>query len=239
MRYIRLPLENAYNVRDLGGYPCPGGVTRWNTFLRADGLSALSAADIDFLLRYGVRGVIDLRSAQELVSAPEPEKLLAAVEYFHIPLLSGDVTDATKVQIAPSESFLGTFYREIIKNGKAAIKNVIETIAAVDTGAVLFHCAAGKDRTGITAALLLGIAGVDISDIVANYEVTYTYIRKNPTIIAEAAIYPVEFLFSHAEFIEGALTDIVDTYGSIWNYLLDCGVAEQALHRIRERFIEN
>ncbi len=171
--YIRLPLKNAYNVRDLGGYPCDGGVTGWRAFIRADGLERLDETDILFLREYGVKTVIDLRSDDELKTAPDPEGLRAFTDYFNIPLIPGAAADITKHVPNTPSGFLSEFYLLIFKNGHGALHTVMEAIAGAREGGILFHCAAGKDRTGIIAALLLGLAGVAQADILSNYEITY------------------------------------------------------------------
>ncbi|MDR0445822.1 MAG: tyrosine-protein phosphatase [Oscillospiraceae bacterium] len=238
--YVRLPLKNAYNARDLGGYPCRGGgVTRQRAFVRADGLAALDTADINFLIDYGVKTVIDLRSADEIAVEPEPEALVAGTEYINIPLIAGDAADATKISgVTDAAGFLPAFYKSVVQNGHAAVARVLKTAASATSGAVLFHCTAGKDRTGIIAALLLGIAGVAEADILANYEVTYTYIRQNPVIrrYAEASPDSREQLYSRREYLEGVLNYIHER-GGFEAYFAQIGILQEDVLALRRRII--
>jgi protein-tyrosine phosphatase len=236
--FVRLPLKNANNLRDLGGYACDGGVTRWKTFIRGDSLSALDAGDVRFLLDYGVKTILDLRAANEIAAAPEPPPLIERTSYHHIPLVSGDVGDATKLADAPP-NFISDFYLSVVKQEQSALKAVLNAAASA-RGALLFHCSAGKDRTGIIAAMLLGIAGVSAPDIIANYEVTYTYIRNNPDMIryAKAAPQALDLLYSRREYLEGMLDYITAEYGGIPEYLSAIGLPPDSIQGIRKKFIK-
>ena len=231
--YIRLPLKNAYNVRDLGGYPCNGGVTRWKQFVRADDLGRLDECDMQLLINYGIRTVIDLRSANELAASPSPFASSDVVKYINIPLIPGEAADVTKLTEAPPADFLPNFYLLILKNGGNAIKKVMETIANAAAGGTLFHCAAGKDRTGIVAALILELAGVCRADIISNYEVTHTYIMKNPNFITQMneRKIPIEYIYSNREYLQPTL-DYIAELGGIQSYLESIGVSAETMNRV-------
>lgn len=97
---------------------------------------------------------------------------------------------------------------------------------------VLFHCSAGKDRTGIISALLLGICNVDIKDIVANYEVsnTYnTYPEKNTDILQKSLL----------EFVKTFINNLLDKYSSFEKYILSCEVKKEEIGEIKKKFLEN
>ncbi|MCL1999585.1 MAG: tyrosine-protein phosphatase [Turicibacter sp.] len=231
--YIRLPLKNAYNVRDLGGYACDGGVTRWGQFVRADDLGRLDERDMQFLVNYGIRTVIDLRSADELATSPSPFVSSNVVKYINIPLISGKAADVTKLTKMPPADFLPNFYLLILRNEGNAIKKVMETIAKVSAGGILFHCTAGKDRTGIIAALLLRLAGVCCADIIANYEVTHTYIMENPDFVMQMTErkIPIEYIYSNRGYLQPVL-DYVAALGGIRAYLESIGVSAETVNRI-------
>ena len=238
--YIRLPLKNAYNVRDLGGYPCNGGVTRWKQFVRADDLGQLHEGDMQFLINYGIKTVIDLRWADELLTSPSPFTSSDIVNYKNIPLITGEAADVTKLTETPPADFLPNFYLLILKNGGNAIKKVMETIANAPAGGTLFHCAAGKDRTGIIAAILLKLAGVSNADIIANYEVTHTYIMKNPSFITQMdeRKIPIEYIYSNREYLQPTL-DYINKLGGIKSYLESIGVSQETMNRIISLTIEH
>jgi protein-tyrosine phosphatase len=232
--YIRLPLKKAYNVRDLGGYACRDGVTAFRRFVRADGLENLDEGDIAFLKEYGVKTVIDLRSADELALWPDPPALTAFADCINIPLIMGNALDDSRFADVPPGRFLAEYYLDILKNSQQAVRAVIETIASAREGGVLFHCVVGKDRTGTIAALLLGLVGVSTADILSNYEVTYTFIRQNSALMAQNAQSPIEHMYSPRDNLEAGLEHI-NTFGGISDYLEEIGVKPETLERVRNR----
>jgi protein-tyrosine phosphatase len=237
--FVRLPLKNAGNVRDLGGYACDGGVTRWRTFIRADSIASLDDEDVRFLLDYGVKTIVDLRAANEVFAAPDPPRLVEQLSYYHIPLMSGNQGDVGEMVNNPPVP-LPSLYLSTLQQEQPAIRAVLETAASAP-GALLFHCAAGKDRTGIIAALLLGIVGVAVPDILANYEVSYTHIRNNPDMIRYANIFPPAFLpmlYSRRDYLEPMLDYVAREHGGIREYLSWIGLSPATVQRIREKFIQ-
>lgn len=237
--YIRLPLENAFNVRDLGGYACSGGVTGWGRLLRSDSLTQITRKEVDFLLAYGVRTIIDLRGEQECVCQPEPPALLEAVQYRTINLGGEAVQDVTRYMTETPAQFLPDFYVSLLFDRGHCVRKVLEAVADAPKGAVLFHCAAGKDRTGVIAALLLGIAGVCKADILSNYQVTYTYLQENVQLQAYAGEYPQELMHSRKEYLEYAMDAIAEKHTSIHAYVESIGVSPGTVTCIRNRFIES
>jgi len=234
--YVRLPIRNAYNIRDLGGYSTENGsATKWRTFLRADDLAKLDAADMQVLLDYGVSTIIDLRSGEECAAAPNPFDGHSDVKYHNIPLMDNVITGMSEEVLNSAEGFIANFYIGVVDSASGAIGAVFNAMADAADGAVLFHCAAGKDRTGIIAALLLGLAGVQDADIIANYEVTYTYIRQNPSFSEHG--YHSDLLLSQREYIENTLHHIEREYIGISEYLQSkAGVTAAGVHAICDRF---
>lgn len=237
--YTRLPIKNANNVRELGGYPAKGGVpTKYGSFLRADDLTKLDKNDIQFLLDYGVVAVIDLRSDAEIVMYPDPFANTEKVNYVHIPFIEQDVIDPSfyrTLMLNPS-TFLTEMYIDIVKNASLGIRKVFEFIASQE-GGILFHCTAGKDRTGIVAMLLLGLVGVSKEDIISNYMVTEIYIKDS--LISKEGIkdFPKELGMSKPEYIEPVIDYIVENYGGFEKYLLQIGIEERILEVVKEKLI--
>lgn len=235
---VRLPLKNAFNVRELGGYPnCNGQVTSYHYLLRADDLFNLDQNDIDLLLSYGVTSVVDLRSASELSSYPDPFSKINQVNYINIPLLENvDAPHLTNVVNENPAQFLTQSYLEMIKDSTEAIRNVFEFIA-MQEGCVLFHCAAGKDRTGIIAMLLLGLAEVSKSDIIANYMLTEVYIKENSMVQQSADKFPAELMQSKPAYIEPVIDYILSAFENIENYLTHIGLTKDLLLTIKSKMI--
>ncbi|MBU9727072.1 tyrosine-protein phosphatase [Diplocloster modestus] len=176
----RLRLQHAFNVRDLGGYETSGGsYTRWNVLYRADGLSGLDDKEWNILKEAGIRTVIDLRSKSE--AQEQPEQVPEPIQYYHCPLQEEQISmgDIEASALAAFTQSLDEGYRMMVKNNGSLIAAALRTlIGGLSQGAVVFHCTAGKDRTGTLAALLLACLGVSEEDITADYQISYTLNRR-------------------------------------------------------------
>ncbi|MFV0558278.1 MAG: tyrosine-protein phosphatase [Enterococcus sp.] len=235
MAYVRLPLENTYNTRELGGYRAANGQTKWHTFLRSDDLKDLNQADLEKLQQYGVNQIIDLRSEAELERSPHP--VASPFEYIHIPLAPGDVKDVTKIDYATFT--LGSFYQQLIVDAQGAIKQVFDRL--VQQEGVLFHCAAGKDRTGVIAALILGSVGVSKGDIIANYQTTATYLAQSPLFTQQGQRIPEHLAHlsrSDAQTMAELLDFIDEKYQDIPTYLEKIGVSKVQQQQLQALFVE-
>ena len=238
--WVRLPLDGAVNVRELGGYPTSsGGCTKFHRFLRADGLSRLTKRDRRFLYDYGVRTVIDLRDASEATNTPDLP-IGKDVEYVNIPLLAFNAAEVKRLEqdFDPESFSMQAIYRRVIENFEG-IRTCMRYIADAQEGCVLFHCAVGKDRTGILAMLLLMLAGVDKWDIVANYVQTWANLMRDEVFRedwkdASRSVFR-EGMTSPAELIEYAY-DLVETaHGGVDDYLLECGVPDEDVATVYRR----
>ena len=207
LNYTRLPMENAYNVRELGGYATKkGSVTIHHQFLRSENLTDITEEDKMFLIEYGLSGIIDLRSREEALIYPNPFRGNNAVKYINCPLITDGILDLRAVKI----------FHFILDN--------------ID-GCLLFHCQAGKDRTGVLAMILMGLAGVSKEDIVANYEVTHTYLKENVKLRLEDGLEELEF--SKPQWIEKAYDHIIEHYGSFKVYLMAVGLTKKEIKKIK------
>ncbi|GGP21925.1 tyrosine-protein phosphatase [Silvimonas iriomotensis] len=160
-----IPLQGARNVRDLGGLHSRTGRTlRTHRFVRADSLEALHAIDVIQLLDYGVRMDIDLRGQRERRQWGDALSRVAEIQYAPISLLDGLDQHLDNVPAS-----LGTLYVDVLRYCRHGFLAIFRQILSQPEGCVLFHCSAGKDRTGMVAALLLNLAGVPDEDIIADY----------------------------------------------------------------------
>lgn len=237
MENIRhLPLRHAYNVRDLGGYwTTDGKITSWRKFLRADAMDKLDQSDIEYLKGYGLKTVIDLRSEDEAQREPDVFEADEDIDYINIPLMVGKVGDIT----LDADSFhieLKDFYLALLKE-KEIIKRIMEKIAGASQGCVLFHCTAGKDRTGIVAMILLALAHVRKTDIIADYEISYTLLKENPHLKFDPKRIDISVIFSKPETILACLETIESNYGSVKEYICECGVSKTDIERIIARLV--
>ncbi|WP_105383087.1 tyrosine-protein phosphatase [Neorhizobium alkalisoli] len=235
-----IALEGAHNVRDLGGYrTADGGLTRWRSILRGDALHRLSDADIDTLLDKGLTTVIDLRNAHEIAVEANPFVGRAEVRYHNTPLFSA-LAPVEMMANAEVSFDMGDRYCQAIDDCQPAIAEVLKTIADAPEGLVLFHCSAGKDRTGVISALLLANAGVDETTIIEDYALTATISGPLIARLRERALGRgtspglVEIvLASEPRSMRQALDHIRDTYGSVGDYLIRLGLDEARIKRLR------
>lgn len=229
MNKKRLNLEGVYNVRELGGYPIGANdMTKWGVFLRCADLADITENDMALLLNYGIRTIINLKATDETSNPIKTDKRFT---YIHIPLFD----DFEKMSGIAKEDYNNSVYLTIIKAYKPYIKEVFNTIAEhIDNGGIIFHCLAGKDRTGIIVMLILLLAEVSDLDILADYIVSALYIRPYVTTrlnksIEEIRIYPEE--------IELIMEEINNNYNGVENYLRNIGVSSETMDKIKSSFI--
>ncbi len=226
-RYIT---ENIINCRDLGGYPCRGGVTAYGRILRAGVARTPSEADLEVLRRFGIKTVIDLRGNEEAEDMPSYFKNSSGFDYLHVSLLEANPAFAQNNMTMPE------VYELCLNDYKENFAKALRFISTLDAP-FMFHCFCGKDRTGILAALILSAAGVDKADIIADYEVSYTYIkdfiekeiRENTGLIWEGNY---DRFYSKSEHMEHILNYIDRTFGGAIGYFRHIGLTNDEIIRI-------
>lgn len=166
-RHLRVP--GAYNMRDLGGYATADGrQTRWRTLLRSDGLHRLPSASQQAVFDYGIRTVIDLRTTKETIDYPNVFAGSTRLSYQRHNML-GDEELPSSPDDPDKVIRIANFYSHVLDLRKAEIGMILARLATPGVLPALFHCHGGEDRTGIIAALLLGIAGVPEAAIAEDY----------------------------------------------------------------------
>lgn len=241
--YERLiALTGARNVRDLGGYPAGnGGLTRWRSVLRGDALHALSEADIEALIAHGVTTVIDLRNPQELAREANPFMNDARVHYENVSLFSA-LTPVEMIAAEATDFDMGDRYCHALDNCQSAIAKVLTTIAHAPDGIVLFHCTAGKDRTGIIAALMLAHAGVDEATIIEDYALTGSIfaplladLRARAIARGVSSVLADLILASAPRSMARTLGYLAGHYGGVGSYLAQIGLGEAEIAGLEQR----
>jgi protein-tyrosine phosphatase len=231
-----IPLAGTYNIRDLGGYETrTGRQTRWHRLLRADSLHNLRSEARDELLELGVKTVIDLRNADELEQSPNPFANHDGVKYLNVPLFAGlsraDTQPTSLIQI----------YQTALEHSQDEFRTVLRLVAESD-GVTLFHCTAGKDRTGLIAALLLGVLEVSNEQIVQDYALTSSYIQPLLETLREDAIakghdlaWYNQLLTSEPSTMQVTLKHLETHYGGVQGYLEMLGL-ELEIEKLRRNF---
>lgn len=227
----RLSWPDCQNTRDLGGIPLNGGFTRSRVFVRSDHLGLLNASGRQALEAYGVTTVLDLRSDGEIARSPSPFAGGAGPTYVRRVLID----DQNMNNIGDARDMLER-YLFILENRPAAFADVFTTVAHTP-GPVLFHCFAGKDRTGLVAAMLLALAGVSPDDIAADYGETDIHLARQYEIWINEAEPARREAFRNElrcppERILGVLDHIDRKWGGVASYLEAAGVSPVAIDRV-------
>ena len=239
-----IPVPGTHNIRDLGGYPTPSGHTRWRQVLRADGLHRMKDEGVAQLHDLGVRIVIDLRRDHELEAQPNPTRAHAGIDYVHVSLFDRlELLEAEAPKEGEVNVLLGLYILALAERG-AEIRQILTTIANAE-GLVLFHCTAGKDRTGVIAALLLALVGVAREDIIADYALTKTQIAPlRDAILAHAASRGEDMVRFQAllecepETMAAFLDHLAERHGGVVAYLAAIGVNDATVTRLRARLVD-
>lgn len=236
-----LPLRGTTNTRDLGGLPLAGGgTTARGRVWRSDAPLALPPEDLEALTRLGLTTVIDLREAGELEQ--EPNALLGHpfVVVHHLA-----VWRLIKERGAPpADPFdLTAFYVGALDHAGEALAEAVRLIADAP-GAVVFHCTAGKDRTGVLAALVLEAVGVPRAAVIEDFALTHDRIGTvRDRLLADAirrGVDPHQFqrlLAATRDLIEPALEHLDRRHGGAVAYLQAAGVDEVTLARLRAKLV--
>ncbi len=233
--YTRLPLTGARNCRELGGYPSAhASQMRWKRVVRSGDITLLTAEDKAFLKAYGLKRVIDLRSPVECAEKPNPFLQDEEVSYINVNLIG--VANATTVGL-PSEvrdtRDLTGIYKGVLDR-HAEIREVLLTVLG-EPGCVLFHCAAGKDRTGVIAMLLMALAGAERKDLITNYQISFTNLEFHKE--QQYGQYPKHMLESLPEYIDTSIDYLLEKHGSFENYFHNIGLTEEEIDRLRASLI--
>jgi protein-tyrosine phosphatase len=235
-----LNVEGTFNLRDIGGYATEnGGVVRWGVVLRGDSPHRISRSGIDRLVQYGLRTVTDLRQSEERLAAPNPLEHLQGVRYLTVSLSPTGLTNGALAS-------LPDLYRAILDHAQPQLYQIFDALSAEDALPALIHCHAGKDRTGVVVALLLGIAGVPTETIAEDYALTGRYLHAEfyeglrRQVVAAGrnweAMQP--FLLSNEELMAGTLQYLHDHYGGGQRYLERIGISPARIEALRQALTE-
>lgn len=238
-------LDAVHNFRDLGGYPARDGlVTKWRTIYRADGLYRLTDDDVETIRTLGLRTVVDLRTQHELDQRGTFPHQRIEVRFTHHPVI--DTTWSIEEHLdKEAHEFLVWAYRDMLRQGAPRFAAAIEHLAAPGALPAVFHCAAGKDRTGVLAALMLSALGVSRSVVLADYALTAGAMermrawatREYPELAEQMADTPSAFMAALPEAMAEVLTELDVEYGSVEAYVRAIGVREGAIDALAAAFL--
>ena len=166
------------NCREMGGMPLPGGKTfRKGIFIRCGSPEHLTPEQVKEVKDYGVKTVIDLRAPEEMKESGNPYADDRDVSFYNIPLFNGNPNDTKDAAMDFIRTHtLGDYYVIIAEEMADRLVRIMRILLNCE-GLAMFHCAHGKDRTGVVAALLYLICGASREDIILNYKVSYDYLK--------------------------------------------------------------
>jgi len=236
--------EFVFNVRDLGGLPTVDGrTTRSGVLYRADGVQRLAGADLEKARLLGLRTVIDLRTHGEIDRGGRFPVEEHPVDWHHLPILQRMWSDDDLAATTGAVDFLCDRYVDMVADGAPSIARVVEL--AGDGAPLLFHCAAGKDRTGVVAAVLLGLLGVSHEEIAVDYHATAGAMAAfvdwltvaHPEAIDSMTSQPPEYLEAPMEAMVAFLEHVDQRYGSMEGMAEHLGVEPVTVERLRSALL--
>lgn len=238
--------EAAFNFRDLGGYGCKDGRRlRWRRLFRSDALQWMTQGDAHKAREVlGVRSVVDLRDTEEVQRNGRAPFLQHPVRYFHVPILDGERRASQQAQERPDFD-MARLYLRMLRKGAQDFVKAMRTIAERSHEPVVFHCAAGKDRTGLLAAILLGAMGVSDDDIVGDYALTAGHMdpiiermRSTPGYAEIVGDRPADNFSSRPEAMARTLDGVRADWGSMRGYVIANGICTDELATLEHAVLE-
>lgn len=250
----QIPLEGSSNCRDLGGYIGADHKTvRWRRLLRSGHWSDLSPADLSYISDIDIALLCDFRSEEEqrrqppklpkqlninVMSLPiKPGSSKSFLDQFNERLSKGTEQDAHQIMCEVN--------RELVLKHSAQYQRMFELILQQKEGAMVINCTAGKDRTGLGAALILLALGVSEKTVVQDYLKTQIFTKNHNRKWAEryikdhgiSEILIKSMLTVRPEYIESAFTAIREQHDTVENYIMYLGVDQNASQELRARFL--
>jgi protein-tyrosine phosphatase len=238
------PLQGATNFRDLGGYPGQGGrPVRWRRLFRSDQLAGLTEADKSLLARLGLAKAFDFRGEAERAAVtyelPGVTQHSLAIEPTVVQRLQDLLSSGQALTPERTAELMTELYRALVNDQAHRFAEFFEQLLQAE-GPVVFHCTAGKDRTGFAAALILLALGVPRDLVLEDYLITNRVFQHPPA--AQGGL-PAEVLAVlwrvQPGFLEAALHAVDTDHGGIERYLSQrLGLSPAARQQLAQRYLD-
>ncbi len=238
------PLQGASNFRDLGGYPGRGGrPLRWRRLFRSDHLAALTEADKARLAALGLAQAFDFRGLQERAALgyqlPGLTQHSLAIEPTVVQRMQDLIASGQSLTPPRVAELMSDLYRALVNDQAPRFAELFEHLLQADAPLV-FHCTAGKDRTGFAAALVLLALGVPREVVLQDYLITNRVFRQPPG--AQGVLSPevLAVLWQvQPGFLDAALQAVDSDHGGIERYLQQrLGLSPAALRTLAVRYLQ-
>lgn len=240
-----LPLQGASNFRDLGGYRGHGGrPLRWRRLFRSDHLAGLTAQDRQLLAELGLARTFDFRGVHERAAEPYDWPGLTQHSLAIEPTVAQRIGElvAAGQPLSPERmaELMHELYRRLVNEQAPRFAQWFAHLLADDRPAV-FHCTAGKDRTGLAAALLLLALGVSPDVVQADYLLTNVHYRAPAVTRGALSHEALQVLWSvQAAYLETALGVIDEQHGGLERYFVErLGLDDEARERLAAVYLED
>ncbi len=219
-----LPMAGGYNFRDMGGFKTTDGSTvKWGKLFRSDEMNLLTGPDLDYLSSIPLISVVDFRSEDEANSAPD--RIPSSVLHTYLYTINPSTLDGIDSLFYLPESYLDSLMTEMSlsfireQEGIDSYKNFFSLLQNEENIPLIFHCTAGKDRTGIAAALVLYALGVDEDTIMEDYLASNIYLADKYGDRLSQFPNALPLLGVKYEFLQAVIQQIKTDYGTVENYL--------------------
>ncbi|MBM3671897.1 MAG: tyrosine-protein phosphatase [Actinobacteria bacterium] len=247
----RVALEGPLNFRDVGGYTgADGRHVRWGRVFRSDSLHHLTEADGPRLAKIGIKTALDFRAHDELDRIGIGHLGNLDIKHVHVPTVDKVLHVVRPPDWKPLET-VGEIYLLMMESGASAYAAALRTLVESDSLPAVYYCMAGKDRTGVFSAVLLGLLGVSDLDIVADYALTHEVVEKihergraelpEEGAAERAEIWknvPEDLLGAHAASMEGLIEGMHARYDSWAGYAAAIGVEDDVVQTLRDTLLE-
>ena len=235
-----LTYDTVFNLRDLGGYEAADGRTiKWRTLFRGDGVHRLEP---EAFTELGIRTVLDLRTKGEIDDSGQAE---GDHDWHHLPVVKTLWERPAVTDEHVAEQFLAERYLVMLEEGRESLATALRLLGEPDRVPAVFHCAAGKDRTGVLAALVLSLLGVDEKVIAADYGLSrlgmdrmIEYVREAYPDRYDAMVdQPAAFVSAPEAAMELFLHELRGAHGSVEEYATSIGVDGAVIDALRANLL--
>jgi protein-tyrosine phosphatase len=240
-----LPMLGGFNFRDLGGIKNKDGkYTKWGKVFRADELHNLTNEDLDYLSSIPLVSIVDFRSKEEINKAPDknPSSLKSNYAYSINPGSQSAMTDFSSFDFSgiteiQSDAFMTSLNQLLVIDSICInrYKDFFRLLQNNDDIPLLFHCTAGKDRTGMGAALFLSSLNVDEETIFKDYLTSNIYLESKYANLKKEYPQLSAFFEVKPEFLKAGFDQIKKTYGSIQNFLVN--ILEVDMNKMQNMYL--
>ncbi|MFM8857011.1 MAG: tyrosine-protein phosphatase [Actinomycetota bacterium] len=252
MRSVRSPLAN---LRDLGGLPVATGIIKPTVLFRSDDLTLSPIEELHELVNLGLNIVLDLRSPSEQVLRPHMDLVGLGVSLHSLSFIEDAIdpeTAAARMTEIATPSDLGRWYAQMAEDAAAIIVRGLDIIVGSE-GSTLFHCAAGKDRTGVFSAAILSVLEAEEDVIIEDYAQTDLVIqqvlsRLSPVSLDDSdsdrpqwdpAMFSSDspLLRAQADTARAMLSELSSRHGGMSNLLHNAGMAPHMRERLEAKLV--